>query len=103
MNLITLNKEYSLLLKDTVTEYLNPNYIYLPVNDDKLLINPKDYIYKGKEILKNKAEIPQIKLYFTTDLRQNQETLENTLIEFKIDEATKKYKMYNVEAKILGI
>ena len=56
-----------------------------------------------KEIVKNKAEIPQIKLYFTTDLRQNQETLENTLIEFKIDEATKKYKMYNVEAKILGI
>ena len=56
-----------------------------------------------KEIVKNKLEIPQIKLYFTTDLRQNQETLENTLIEFKIDEATKKYKMYNVEAKILGI
>lgn len=54
MNLITLNKEYSLLLKDTVTEYLNPNCIYLPVNADKLLINPKDYIYKGKEILKNK-------------------------------------------------
>ena len=54
MSLITLNKEYSLLLKDTVTEYLNPNYIYLPVNDDKLLLNPKDYIYKGKEILKNK-------------------------------------------------
>ena len=56
-----------------------------------------------KEIVKNKLEIPQIKLYFTTDLRQNQETLENTLIEFRIDEATKKYKMYNVEAKILGI
>ena len=56
-----------------------------------------------KEIVKNKLEIPQIKLYFTTDLRQNKETLENTLIEFKIDEATKKYKMYNVEAKILGI
>ena len=56
-----------------------------------------------KEIVKNKLEIPQIKLYFTTDLRQNQESLENTLIEFRIDEATKKYKMYNVEAKILGI
>ena len=56
-----------------------------------------------KEIVKNKLEIPQIKLYFTTDLRQNQETLENTLIEFKIDENTQKYKMYNVEAKILGI
>lgn len=56
-----------------------------------------------KEIIKNKIEIPQIKLYFTTDLRQNNETLENTLIEFRIDEKTKKYKMYNVEVKLLGI
>ena len=56
-----------------------------------------------KEIVKNKLEIPQIKLYFTTDLRQNSESLENTLIEFKLDEVTKKYKMFNVEAKILGI
>ena len=56
-----------------------------------------------KEIVKNKLEISQIKLYFTTDLRQNSETLENTLIEFRIDEATKKYKMFNVEVKILGI
>ena len=56
-----------------------------------------------KEIVKNKMEIPQIKLYFTTDLRQNSESLENTLIEFKLDETTKKYKMFNVEAKILGI
>ena len=39
-----------------------------------------------KEIIKNKLDIPQIKLYFTTDLRQNNDTLENTLIEFKIDE-----------------
>ena len=56
-----------------------------------------------KEIVKNKLEIPQIKLYFTTDLRQNSESLENTLIEFKIDETTNKYKMFNVEVKILGI
>ena len=56
-----------------------------------------------KEIVKNKLEIPQIKLYFTTDLRQNSESLENTLIEFKLDDATRKYKMFNVEAKILGI
>ena len=56
-----------------------------------------------KEIVKNRVEIPQIKLYFTTDLRQNSDTLENTLIEFKLDDATKKYKMYNVEVKILGM
>ena len=56
-----------------------------------------------KEIVKNRLEIPEIKLYFTTDLRQNSDTLENTLIEFKIDETTKKYKMFNVEVKILGM
>ena len=56
-----------------------------------------------REIVRNKLELSQIKLYFTTDLRQNNDTLENTLIEFKIDEQTKKYKMYNVEVKLLGI
>lgn len=54
-----------------------------------------------KEIVKNQVEIPQIKLYFTTDLRQNGETLENTLIEFKL--VDNKYKMENIELKLLGM
>ena len=37
-----------------------------------------------KEIITNKVEIPQIKMLFTTDLRQNEETLSNTLVEFKL-------------------
>ena len=56
-----------------------------------------------KEIIKNNLEIEQIKLYFTTDLKQNSENLENTLIEFKLDEATKKYKVENLEIKLLGL
>ena len=56
-----------------------------------------------REIVTNKVEIQQIKLYFTTDLRQNEETLAKTLVEFKIDETTGKYKMENVEVKLLGI
>ena len=56
-----------------------------------------------KEIVKNGVEINQIKLYFTTDLRQNSETLENTLIEFKLDPETNKYKIQNVELKLLGM
>ena len=54
-----------------------------------------------KEIVKNKLEIPQIKLYFTTDLRQNNETLAKTLVEFKLDEETNKYKVEDVELKLL--
>ena len=56
-----------------------------------------------KTIVMNQVEIPQIKLYFTTDLRQNEETLDKTLVEFKLDETTKKYKMQEVEVKLLGI
>lgn len=54
-----------------------------------------------KEIIKNQIEIPQIKLYFTTDLRQNKETLEDTLVEFKLIDD--KYKMENIELKLLGM
>ena len=54
-----------------------------------------------KEIVKNKLEIDNIKLYFTTDLRQNQETLENTLVEFVLVDG--KYKVQNVELKLLGM
>lgn len=53
-----------------------------------------------KEIVTNKLEIPQIKLLFTTDLRQNEETLANTLVEFKLVDG--KYKMENVELKLIG-
>ncbi len=54
-----------------------------------------------KEIVTNQLEIPQIKLYFTTDLRQNKETLEDTLVEFKLVDG--KYKMENIELKLLGM
>ena len=54
-----------------------------------------------KEIVKNEVEIPQIKLYFSTDLRQNEETLANTLVEFVLVDG--KYKMENVELKLLGM
>ena len=55
-----------------------------------------------KIIVTKKLEINKIRLYFTTDLRQNKETLEDTLIEFKLDEATNKYKVANVELKLLS-
>ena len=56
-----------------------------------------------KAIVMGKAEIPQIKLYFSTDLRQNEPTLDKTLVEFVQDETTGKYKIKDVEVKILGI
>ncbi len=54
-----------------------------------------------KLIVTKGLEISKIKLYFTTDLRQNKESLEDTLIEFKLDEATNKYKVADVELKLL--
>ena len=61
----------------------------------------KNMVESFKTIVTNKLEIPQIKLYFTTDLRQNNETLAKTLVEFKLDEETNKYKVEDVELKLL--
>jgi len=52
-------------------------------------------------IVTNKLEIPQIKLCFTTDLKQNKTTLEKTWVEFVLDEETKKYKIEEQNLKIL--
>lgn len=61
----------------------------------------KNMVEIFKEIVTNKLEIPEIKLYFTTDLRQNAESLSKTLTEFVIDEKTNKYKAETVNLKLL--
>ena len=69
----------------------------------QLILNCEDdkhMVETFKEIVKSKIEIPHIKLYFTTDLRQNAEHLTESLIEFKLVDG--KYKMENLELKILG-
>lgn len=52
-----------------------------------------------KIIVTNKLEIPGIKLLFTTDLRQNSDSLDKSLVEFKIEDG--KYKMEEVTLKVL--
>lgn len=54
-----------------------------------------------KQMVMSKIEIPQINFLFTTDLRQNEESLTNTLVEFKLVDG--KYKMHDVELKLLGM
>lgn len=54
-----------------------------------------------KEIVTKKLEIPEIRLYFTTDLRQVADTLNGSLTEFVLDENTNKYKADTVKLKLL--
>ena len=55
-----------------------------------------------KQIIKNEIELKNTKLYFTTDLRQNADTLNKSLIEFSKDETTGKYKAKEISLKMLG-
>lgn len=55
-----------------------------------------------KEVVTHNIEFSKINLYYTTDLKQNNETLSETLTEFKLDEKTNKYKANNVEIKLLN-
>ena len=54
-----------------------------------------------KEVVTNKIEIGKINLYYTTDLKQNSDSLKGALTEFVLDEETRKYKAKTVELKLL--
>ncbi len=71
-----------------------PQFI-LVAEDDKHMVE----IFKV--IVTKKLEIPNMKIYFTQDLSQNTTKLDKSLIEFVTDE-NGKYKMNNVEVKLLG-
>ena len=71
-----------------------PQLIFI-CEDDKHMVET------FKEIITNKLEIENMKFYFTTDLRQNAESLDKSLVEFIKDDAGK-YKANNVEFKLLG-
>ena len=55
-----------------------------------------------KEIVVNGIEFNNLNLYYTTDLRQVNESLEDSLTEFKLDPETNKYKACNINIKFLG-
>ena len=88
-----------------VTAIYNEDLLCVQDDDGSQLVavarDEKHMAETFKEIVTNQVEIPQIKLYFTTDLRQNEETLANTLVEFKL--VNGKYKMENIELKLLGM
>ena len=69
--------------------------LILVCEDDKHMVET------FKEIVKNKLELENIKIYFTTDLKQNAEKLNKSLIEFVKNEDTGKFNANNIEFKIL--
>lgn len=54
-----------------------------------------------KAIVLNNVQINKIKLYYTTDLKQNDESLDESLVEFVKSEDTGKFKMKNTKIKLL--
>ena len=56
-----------------------------------------------KEVVTNKIEIDKINLYYTTDLKQNSDSLKEALTEFVLDKETNKYKANVVELKLLDL
>ncbi len=61
----------------------------------------KHTIEAFKIIVTNKLEISNANIYFTTDLKQNLPSLTNSLTEFVLDEETGKYKIQELNLKIL--
>ena len=55
-----------------------------------------------KEIVTNGVEIEEIKLYYTTDLKQNEDNLADSLTAFVLDKVTNKYKAEKIDLKLLS-
>ena len=74
---------------------IKPQLIF--VGEDK-----KHMVEILKVIVTNNLVIPDLKLLFTTDLRQNSDSLEKSIVEFTTDKETGKIKMGEVDLKILA-
>lgn len=74
--------------------FLNIPQLILVCEDDKHMAEV------FKEIIVNNLSLDKIKIYYTTDMAQNSDKLDKSLYEFV--EENDKYKIKNVEAKILG-
>ena len=74
--------------------FLNLPQLILVCEDDKHMAEV------FKEIVINNLSLDKIKIYYTTDMAQNSDKLDKSLYEFV--EENGKYKIKNVEAKILG-
>ncbi len=62
----------------------------------------KHMVETFKQVVANNLLPQKAKIYFTTDLKQNDTTLDKSFIEFAKDEATGKFKANNIEIKLLG-
>ena len=62
----------------------------------------KHMVETFKQIVTKNLVFTNAKIYFTTDLKQNDTTLDKSFIEFIKDEATGKFKANNIEIKLLG-
>ena len=72
-----------------------PQLIFI-CEDDKHIVET------FKTIVVNKLENPRLNFYYTTDLKQNEESLTKSLVTFKLDDQTHKYKLINQEVKLLA-
>ena len=91
------------LYKDFYTNFIPMDSGFKALPQLILLCEDEKHMAEAfRTIVVNGLEIDKINLYYTTDLRQNDDTLEQSLAEFKIDPTTNKYKMQNVSVKLLG-
>ncbi len=57
MKFIHLEKPDTIIIKESIKEFLNPDYIYIPLNNNKLKYNQNDYVYKDDYLFLNNYNI----------------------------------------------
>ncbi len=57
MRLISLNKDPNISVKEEIVTFLNPDYVYIPILKEKLLVKQNTKVLKGSYIFQNNLAI----------------------------------------------
>lgn len=57
MRLVSLNKDPKITVKEDIATFLNPDYIYIPIWENKLLVQQNTKVLKGSYIFQNNRMI----------------------------------------------
>jgi hypothetical protein len=93
---LTLYKEFYEYFQSKDGGFEHPPQLVIIGEDDAHLIEA------FKIITKNKIALKGVEIYYTTDLRQLDDTLEKSLISFRYDEAKAKFIMDILEVELLA-
>ncbi|MDE6284423.1 MAG: 4Fe-4S binding protein [Bacilli bacterium] len=60
MKLISLEKDPNIQIDNKLYTFIDPDFIYIPINNQQILVEQNAFVYKGQKVLKNSSLLSSI-------------------------------------------